>query len=375
AQATDLLAMVMTDLGSIAERRIARLIDPVMSYGLPRNLASGTPGLNTGYAPVQCSMSALVMENRSLSTPGSVDTIPGKGNAEDHVSNSMWCAQKAAQDAQRAMKKARESLKKQNGAQAEQEQKEAEEKLQEAEDQLQEELNQYVSSQQEQMLVQVEENLKAMRKLQLTVNDDTIKIDIDQRKRGSWNNALRRRVKRRSGKCLYNDQEQVKKTADETVEALGTGQYGGFTRNMRLIQSLLNDIMGNLDGRSPDVGEGTQMDQLEIIGKLDRMLDAVEGERKRLAKEREKNEEEQQEGGGGQGQPQPEPLVSKLAEMELVYAEQKALGSKVRNLNERTEGMTRDELPDYYKRLYERYAKEQAELKAVWDDLRKQIEG
>jgi histidine ammonia-lyase len=97
AQVMDMLAMVMTDLGAIAERRIARLIDPVMSYGLPRNLASGTPGLNTGYATVQCSMSALVMENRTLSMSGSVDTIPGKGNAEDHVSNSMWCANKAAQ--------------------------------------------------------------------------------------------------------------------------------------------------------------------------------------------------------------------------------------------------------------------------------------
>jgi histidine ammonia-lyase len=36
------------------------------------------------------------LENRSLSTPGSVDSIPGKGNAEDHVSNSTWCARKAA---------------------------------------------------------------------------------------------------------------------------------------------------------------------------------------------------------------------------------------------------------------------------------------
>lgn len=97
AQVMDILAMVMTDLGSVSERRIARLIDPVMSYGLPRNLASGAPGLNTGYATVQCSMSALVMENRSLSMPGSVDSIPGKGNAEDHVSNSMWCARKARQ--------------------------------------------------------------------------------------------------------------------------------------------------------------------------------------------------------------------------------------------------------------------------------------
>ena len=95
AQAMDLVAMVMTDLGSICERRLARLIDPTMSYGLPRNLLAGKRGLNTGFATVQCSMSALVMENRTLSMPGSVDSIPGKSNAEDHVSNSTWCARKA----------------------------------------------------------------------------------------------------------------------------------------------------------------------------------------------------------------------------------------------------------------------------------------
>ncbi len=95
AQAMDLLAMVVTDLGSISERRVARLIDPSMSYGLPRNLSSGRLGVNTGFATVQCSLSALVMENRTLSMPGSVDSIPGKGNAEDHVSNSTWCARKA----------------------------------------------------------------------------------------------------------------------------------------------------------------------------------------------------------------------------------------------------------------------------------------
>ena len=97
AQAMDFLAIALTDLASICERRIARLIDPVMSFGLARNLASGTPGLNTGYATVQCSLSALVMENRTLAAPASVDSIPGKGNAEDHVSNSTWCARKAAQ--------------------------------------------------------------------------------------------------------------------------------------------------------------------------------------------------------------------------------------------------------------------------------------
>jgi len=96
AQAMDLLAMVITDLGSICERRIARLIDPTLSWGLPRNLMSGIRGVNTGYPVVQCSMSALVMENRTLCMPGSVDSIPAKGNSEDHISNSTWCARKAA---------------------------------------------------------------------------------------------------------------------------------------------------------------------------------------------------------------------------------------------------------------------------------------
>jgi histidine ammonia-lyase len=95
AQAMDLLAITATDLGSISERRLARLVDPTLSYGLPRNLLAGKKGLNTGYATVQCTMSALVMENRTLSMPGSVDSIPGKSNAEDHVSNSTWCARKA----------------------------------------------------------------------------------------------------------------------------------------------------------------------------------------------------------------------------------------------------------------------------------------
>ena len=95
AQAMDLLSIALTDLGSISERRLFRLIDPTLSYGLPRNLLAGKKGLNTGFATVQCTLSALVMENRTLSSPGSVDSIPGKSNAEDHVSNSTWCGRKA----------------------------------------------------------------------------------------------------------------------------------------------------------------------------------------------------------------------------------------------------------------------------------------
>ncbi|MCA8919997.1 MAG: hypothetical protein KDB32_13030, partial [Planctomycetes bacterium] len=276
-------------------------------------------------------------------------------------------AQKAAQEAQRAMKKAREDLNKQDSSGAEEEQKKAEEKLQEAEQALEEELNQYVQSQQEQMLVQVEENLKLMKQKQLEVNDDTVDLDLKVRQRGDWNRALKTQ-----GKKLYRDQEEVKKAADETLEALKTGNYGGFTRNMELINKLLIQILGQVEGN--EVGEGTQLDQGEVIEKLDRMLNAVEGERKRLAKKREQGDQGDQP-PPGQGQPAPEPLVSKLAEMELIYEEQKALGEKIRNLGDSAEEYNRDNMPDYYRRLYERYSAEQSELKKAWDELRKGIPG
>ncbi|HJX39028.1 MAG TPA: histidine ammonia-lyase [Anaerolineae bacterium] len=95
AQAMDLLAMAMTDLGSISERRAHRLLDPTMSYGLPSNLVAKLPGLNTGYSIAHCSMAALVAENKTLCWPTSVDSIPTKSNQEDHISNSTWSARKA----------------------------------------------------------------------------------------------------------------------------------------------------------------------------------------------------------------------------------------------------------------------------------------
>ncbi|TVR01613.1 MAG: aromatic amino acid lyase [Spirochaetaceae bacterium] len=95
AQAMDLLAMIMTDLGSISERRIYRMLDPTMSYGLPSNLIATLPGVNTGYSIAHCSMAALVTENKSLCWPAGADSIPTKSNQEDHVSNSTWAARKA----------------------------------------------------------------------------------------------------------------------------------------------------------------------------------------------------------------------------------------------------------------------------------------
>jgi histidine ammonia-lyase len=84
AFAADVLALAIAEMGSLAERRIALLIDPALS-GLPPFLARES-GLNSGFMIPQVTAAALVAENRLLAHPASVDTIPTSANQEDHVS-------------------------------------------------------------------------------------------------------------------------------------------------------------------------------------------------------------------------------------------------------------------------------------------------
>lgn len=85
AFALDFLAIAMSEIASISERRTDRILDPARSSGLPPFLAS-KPGLNNGYMLAQYTAAALVAENRVLSHPASVDSIPTSGLQEDHVS-------------------------------------------------------------------------------------------------------------------------------------------------------------------------------------------------------------------------------------------------------------------------------------------------
>jgi histidine ammonia-lyase len=84
AFAADILALASVEIGSIAERRVALLIDPKMS-GLPAFLTKES-GVNSGFMMAQVTAAALVAENRMLSHPASVDSIPTSANQEDHVS-------------------------------------------------------------------------------------------------------------------------------------------------------------------------------------------------------------------------------------------------------------------------------------------------
>jgi len=84
AFAADMIAIAICEIGSLAERRIAMLVDPALS-GLPAFLTS-RPGLNSGFMIPQVTAAALVSENKQRAYPASVDSIPTSANQEDHVS-------------------------------------------------------------------------------------------------------------------------------------------------------------------------------------------------------------------------------------------------------------------------------------------------
>ncbi len=84
AFAADMIALAVCEIGAIAERRVAMLVDPALS-GLPAFLTP-KPGLNSGFMIPQVTAAALVSENKQRAYPASVDSIPTSANQEDHVS-------------------------------------------------------------------------------------------------------------------------------------------------------------------------------------------------------------------------------------------------------------------------------------------------
>jgi histidine ammonia-lyase len=92
AFAADQLALAVAEIGALAERRIALLVDPKMS-GLPAFLVKDS-GLNSGFMVAQVTAAALVAENKMLAHPASVDSIPTSANQEDHVSMATHAARR-----------------------------------------------------------------------------------------------------------------------------------------------------------------------------------------------------------------------------------------------------------------------------------------
>jgi histidine ammonia-lyase len=92
AFAADTLALAIAEIGGLAERRIALLIDATLS-GLPPFLVR-EPGVNSGFMIAHVTAAALASENKSLAHPASVDSLPTSANQEDHVSMATYAARR-----------------------------------------------------------------------------------------------------------------------------------------------------------------------------------------------------------------------------------------------------------------------------------------
>jgi histidine ammonia-lyase len=105
AQALDVLAIGLTTLQAIAERRIERLVNPDLSQGLPPFLTADA-GLSSGFMMVQIAAASIVAESRTLAYPASIGSIPTDANQEDFVPMGMaagWKARRILLNAQRVI--------------------------------------------------------------------------------------------------------------------------------------------------------------------------------------------------------------------------------------------------------------------------------
>lgn len=100
ALAFDYLTIALSELGNIAERRIMRLTDEASNAHILPPFLTEHGGLNSGFMIVQYTAAALCTENKILSHPASVDTIPSSANVEDHVSMGATAAIKLRQVAE-----------------------------------------------------------------------------------------------------------------------------------------------------------------------------------------------------------------------------------------------------------------------------------
>ena len=85
AFAADQIALAISEIGCIAQRRVSLLVDPKLNFGLPAFLASN-PGLNSGLMVAEVTSAALMSENKAMANPRSIDSTPTSADQEDHVS-------------------------------------------------------------------------------------------------------------------------------------------------------------------------------------------------------------------------------------------------------------------------------------------------
>jgi histidine ammonia-lyase len=91
--AADMIAMAVSEIGAIAQRRVALMVDPTLSFDLPPFLTAD-PGLNSGLMIAEVTTAALMSENKHLANPCTTDSTPTSANQEDHVSMAAHAARR-----------------------------------------------------------------------------------------------------------------------------------------------------------------------------------------------------------------------------------------------------------------------------------------
>lgn len=91
--AADQIAVAISELGAIAQRRVALMVDPTLSFDLPPFLTPD-PGLNSGLMIAEVTTAALMSENKHLANPCTTDSTPTSANQEDHVSMAAHAARR-----------------------------------------------------------------------------------------------------------------------------------------------------------------------------------------------------------------------------------------------------------------------------------------
>jgi len=94
--AADMIAMAVAEIGAIAQRRVALMVDPTLSFDLPAFLTP-KPGLNSGLMIAEVTTAALMSENKHLAHPTVIDSTPTSANQEDHVSMAAHGARRLRQ--------------------------------------------------------------------------------------------------------------------------------------------------------------------------------------------------------------------------------------------------------------------------------------
>jgi histidine ammonia-lyase len=91
--AADMIALALSEIGAIAQRRVALMVDPTLSFDLPPFLTPN-PGLNSGLMIAEVTSAALMSENKHLAHPTVTDSTPTSANQEDHVSMATFAARR-----------------------------------------------------------------------------------------------------------------------------------------------------------------------------------------------------------------------------------------------------------------------------------------